>query len=425
MVTGRKQRFGGILVTFLSAVLILGAVALITGAVVLGTFGDDSASQRSAPRGSPQSDDVVHVGRSSCDDEGSIKRARKASTPWCTLGKALESAPSGSTILVEGGRYDAASMSGDAGEDRGLRVRPAEGSGRPVLAGLTLEEASGVRISGFLFTGPVGIDRSNRVRIEDSGFASSHLYVRRSQDIDVVGNRFRDVRDGERALLVQGAVEEGQQGTENVVIRGNEFDNIAHDAIAVYNGYEHVTVEGNEIHGVWRPPGTERHSDAMQFMGGRDLTIRDNVLHDNNQGILVKDGLPTSGLVVTGNLITDGGAGLQIWNAPGARVERNSIWGTRFGTIFRNAPEPPERTSVLLRDNVLDQLIVDEGTGATISPGSRDNVFGRGRSYGDGPYQGSPNFADADGGDFRIDRSDPGAGLPGDERPPGAQRALP
>ena len=412
--------------TFASVIFMLAAVALLGGALAFREDADPSgqrAGGASAPSASGDRS-TVHVGSAGCDDGRSVARARRAATPWCSLDRALEAAPGGSTILVAGGRYDAAKLSGEAGEERDLVLRPADPAQRPVLEGLQLVGAGGVRVSGFLFTGTLAIDGSSGITVEDNGFASTNLYVRRSQRIRVIGNRFRDVRDGERALLVQGAVSEDQPTTEDLLIRGNRFDNIAHDAIAVYNGYERVTVEGNRIEGVWRPPGTERHSDAMQFMGGSRLTIRDNVLHDNNQGILVKDGPASNGLVVTGNLITDGGAGLQIWNAPGARVERNSIWGTRFGTIFRNAPEPPDRTSVLLRENVLDQLIVDAGTGASVRPESSGNVFGRGRTYGESAHRGRPNFMDQGSGDFRISTSDPGAGLPATDRPPGAQRGL-
>jgi hypothetical protein len=282
----------------------------------------------------------------------------------------------------------------------------------------------GIGFSRLSFTGAVTIRESFDVAIERSDFPSTHLYMRQSRRVRVIGNRFRDVRSGERALLAQGAVAPDELTTEDLRIERNTFDNVAHDAIAVYNGYRRVVVADNVITGVWRPEDAEYHSDAMQFMGGDGLTIRDNILHDNNHGILVKDGKRTRDLVVTGNLITGGGAGLQLFNAPGARVTRNTIWDTRFGTIFRNDTAVRGSTSVRLEDNILDQLTVDAATGARLTR-ARGNVFGRGTTFGRPAYRGTPNFADAGDGDFVVSVRRPGAGLSSGSRPPGAQARIP
>ena len=406
------------LTTAVSLAIAIGALVVLGAVLMLG--GDDSAQAPRTPAAPTRS--AVYVSARSCDDKRSAETVHDAATPWCTLDRAIAAAPRGSQVMVAPGDYPVLKVAGD-GSDRDLRLRPA-GDRRPTLAGAQLTGVRGIGFTGFLFTGAVTIRESSDVTIADNGFASTTLYTRQSRRVTVAGNRFRDVTNGERALLAQGAIAPNQPTTEDLVIRDNLFDNIAHDAIAVYNGYRNVTVQGNHITHVWRPENADYHSDSMQFMGGDGLTIRDNVLNDNNQGILVKDGRESTHLVVEGNLITDGGAGLQLFNAPDARVAHNTIWGTRFGTIFDNDTSLPGRTSVALVDNVLDQLLVETDRDARVAEAS-GNVFGRGSLYGRPAYRGEPNFRDAARGDFRLAAGDPGAGVPAGPTTPGSRLRVP
>jgi hypothetical protein len=415
-----EPRRGAGLVTAVSLVIVLAAVGLLAAVLA---FASDGTDQDAEPTAGGATREGLHVGPKRCDDGRRARTVQDPATPWCTLNRAAKAAPRGSDIVVAAGDYPALQIAGNRSQ-RNLTFVAADPDARPNLAGVSLSRARGITFSGFRFTGGVSIRLSADITIKNNGFASSALYMRQSQRIDVIRNRFRNVRGGERAILAQNTTRAGEPVTEDLVIRGNLFDNIAHDAIAVYNGYRRVVVERNRITRVWSPEGASYHSDAMQFMGGDRLTIRRNVLDDNAQGILIKDGRQANDLIVTRNLITGGGAGLQIFNAPGARVTRNTIWNTRFGTIFRNDAAISGQTSVWLEDNVLDQLIVDATTGASVSGGG-GNVFGRGATFGDPAYVGRPRFVDSAEGDYRIRSARPGAGLPAGDPVPGAQAGIP
>jgi hypothetical protein len=161
----------------------------------------------------------------------------------------------------------------------------------------------------------------------------------------------------------------------------------------------------------------------MQFMGGDRLTVRDNVIRDvSKQGMFVKDGQPSVGLVISRNVIFNvAGPGMQVFSAPRARISRNTIWSTKLGSFIGNDPKVDGNTSAALRDNVLDRLTV-------LAPGAVSraarNVFRAGKPVGRPAYVGTPHFRDARRGDLRIVRDRPGAGIPKGRTPPGAQRKL-
>ena len=393
----------------------------VAGVAVALTSDGEPRSDKPGPAARPSPANARYVSRTRCDDHRTAAEARDPATPWCTLGAAARSAPAGSEIRVAAGSYPLVRLTGRV---RDLVFRPADPKVRPTLAGAELERARNVSLTGFRLTAPAKLMSTAGVTLRDNDFDGTYIYARTSRRTTIVGNRIHRVHGGDRALLAQGSFTPDGPTTEDLVVRGNRFEDVHHDAIAVYNGYRRVLVEGNEISGVSRPAGFPLHSDAMQFMGGDHLTVRDNVVFDCNQGILIKDGSASTRLDVTGNLITRvTGAGLQIFNAPGAHVARNTVWGTRFGTIFRNDGNVDGQTSVTLDGNVLDQLIVDATVGASVAAGA-GNVFGRGRSYGSRSYRGKPNFVDVEAGDLRILAAQPGAGLPPGREVPGSRMRI-
>jgi hypothetical protein len=421
MPVGQRDQNRERLLTGATVVIVGLALALLVMVVTSGGGGSRGAKSRRAPPDPTTSSRAVYVAPTGCDDNRTVDQARRSTTPWCSLDHAAQAAPRESEIRVGPGKYPTLRLVSSSSRARDLTFRAADPRRRPELAGVELKRVSGVAFIGFLFTRGAALDSVRDVRLEHNGFASSWIYIRTSQRVSIVGNRIRRVRGAPRALLAQGAVKPGIPTTEHLVIRGNLFEDIQHDAIAVYNRHRYVTVEGNKISRVLRPKGFELHSDSMQFMGGERLTVRNNVLHDSHQGILIKDGRPSTGLVVAGNLVTRiTGAGLQIFNAPGARVSNNTIWGTRFGTIFANDPKVRGRTSVRLDSNVMDQLIVDAGRGARVVGGT-GNVFGRGRTYGARARRDRPRFVNPGRGDLRIRSARPGAGVARRGEVPGAQ----
>ena len=48
-----------------------------------------------------------------CNDSRPVAAAQAATTPWCSLGRAVDSAPSGSSILVRRGSYPRLTIQGE------------------------------------------------------------------------------------------------------------------------------------------------------------------------------------------------------------------------------------------------------------------------------------------------------------------------
>lgn len=374
---------------------------------------------------------TLFVGREGCDDARAAAQVGDPETPWCSLARAAAEAPDGSTVVVKPGRYPRLELDGRAQRVARVTFRSQDPQARAELAGFAVSHVRGVRLSGLLVRGGGSIRSSEDVAVLDSGFAGAGMYIRQSRRVRIEGNRIREVRGVERALLAQGgpyaeavgAARSAELENRDLVIRGNLFERIDHDAIAVYNSHRRVRIEGNVIRDVEQPANFKYHSDAMQIMGGDRVTIARNVIYRVTHGILVKDGAAARRTVVRDNLITGtNGAALQLFNAPDSVIESNTIWGTRHGTILADATNLPAHTTVRLRDNILDQLIV-QARGSVRS--ARANVFGRGRPVGTVAYRGRPAFVDVRGGDFRLRSARPGASIPRGSELPGAQLRLP
>jgi hypothetical protein len=323
-------------------------------------------------------------------------------------------------VVVEAGRYPALTVNGRTGR-LDLTFQAAPGT-RPELTGLALQGSRGLRVKGFRVTGATTIQDAEDLQLTGNDFAGRGLVLRRSRRVEIEGNTIHDLQGEERGILAQGSYGPSGVDNEDVLLRRNRFSRMQHDAIAFYNGYRRVTVEGNHIDNALQPPGFRFHTDAMQFMAGDRLTLRNNVVSRVSQGILVKDGGATTHLVVEGNLVHDvvGGPGLQLFNAPGARLAHNTIWATRFGAFLRNDARVNGRTSAWLYKNVFDRLTVEDRS--AVSRAS-SNVFGGGSTTGRPAYRGRPNFRDAARGDYRLDPTRPGAGIRRAVTLPGTQIA--
>lgn len=404
----------------------LAALAIVLIAVGLG-LGAVLTAGASPGRPTPARADVpaptgLHVGGPGCDDAREATLVADPATPWCTLEHAVTSAPGGSTLLLAGVDFGRLTLAGPESLSAGLRVRAADPANRPRIAGMSLTSVGGLDVRQVVFTGNVGLTRVSGVTLAHDEFRSTSFYVKVSKRVTLANSHLHDLQGERRAIQLQGGIRAGQPTNEDIVLRDNLVEDVDHDAMAIYNGYERLRIEGNTIRHVRQPPRFRYHSDALQMMGGDDGIVRGNVIDDVTQAILVKDGLPSRRLRIEGNLITRvSSAGLQLYNAPGAVVERNTIWSTRYGTILANAPTSSAQTRVALRGNVLDQLLV-QARGAVGS--ARSNVFGKGATVGAPAYRGRPRFVDPADGDFRIRSARPGAGLPAGRTPPGAQKAV-
>jgi Right handed beta helix region len=410
------RRLEGRAATVLALILVVGAVGFL-GAVLVGARG--GGPQRLPASGAGDGADASYVARTNCDDARSLAQARDPGTPWCSLKRAVAVAPAGSEVRVAPGRYAWLELDGSDGEVHGVRLRSWPGRARAQLTGAKLTAVRGLSLSGFTFTETAQVIRSSDVRLSANRFEGKGIYIESSRDVAVVGNTIEHLRGVTRGLLAQGSADPAEPGNVGLVITRNRFQDIQHDALAVYNSHRDVRITDNVIRAVREPHDFAYHTDAMQLMGGDDVLLEGNVVTDVTHGILIKDGVPSSGLRIRGNLITDSpGAGLQIFNAPGTVVDHNTIWDTAFGLILDDVDTTDGRTTVTLEANVLDQLLVQAPGAVT---GASGNLFGRPVPDPAWGQVAEPAFVDAAGGDYRL-RRDASDAAPA---PPGAQRALP
>jgi hypothetical protein len=270
----------------------------------------------------------------SCDDTRAAAEAVSPATPWCSLSRAAAAVPlDGGIVRVRQADYPALLIKGRSYEGT-LRLVAAEGE-QPTLAGATLTDSHGVSFERLRITVAVNIGSSTAIALLNNRF-------------DVPVSTAINLKLGAAGVTIRGNTIQAATGTgvniggsstnppiSDIAIRDNHFDGIGRDAMQL-KGFARVVVEGNDIEGVFRSDPTF-HPDVIQtYDGGDGLLISGNYIHDNESGILVKDGR-VKGLRMVNNVIArlDGtGYALQLFDAPGAILANNTFWG-RAPVILR------------------------------------------------------------------------------------------
>jgi hypothetical protein len=188
----------------------------------------------------------------------------------------------------------------------------------------------------------------------------------------------------------------------NLVVRGNHFDGAGRDGLQL-KAFENVTIEGNQINDVARINETY-HPDTIQTYapGGRNLVIRGNWIHDNDAGMLFKDGL-VDGLVLENNVVERqiGGYALQVFSVANARIVNNTFWSKAPVAVRAG-----RGTRVL--NNVFDSFQL-----ADPSIASEDhNLIAKGDRSGKHSFKATPRFRSPARSDYTPLRGSPliGAG---------------
>jgi hypothetical protein len=352
-----------------SAVAVVPLIAALTGVV------------SPARAGSP----VLYVDKDSvggqCSDSRTVEQASSPSTPWCSMSKAIGSAPSGSDVIVRRGSYPYFEVINQR-RSAFVSFRPATGESVTLSGGFKVQGSSYFRFSKFKVASTgftTSLFTSDHVEVTDSDFSPRGMIVRAVRNGVVAGNTFHDLSrtagkpapDG-YAIWANGYWNGGtQDNIVNLSIRNNRFINIPNDAIQLGGGPSRVfdvTIEGNEFSGVRRRVETD-HCDPIQVIGGDGVTIRSNYFHDSEVALMIKDAT-TKDLVVENNLMlgaTGGGIQAQMWDTPGARVINNTIWNSRLGGLrFADETETGGTPSgIVVKNNVVDKYT--EGSSAWIA----------------------------------------------------------
>jgi len=338
-----------------------------------------------------------------CNDSRPVAAAQAPTTPWCGLGRAVDSAPSGSTILVRRGSYPRLTIQGER-RTRFVTIRSAPRE-TATLNGFTATNSSYWRFQGLRFAGASNLIFMGNDHIDMIGNdLSVSTQVRPSRDIRFIDNRVHDL-PGPPGKPVDGVgiwVVTGDQGPiRNVLIRGNTFSRLPNDA--VFTDADRVTVERNEFDHIKSPDNNWAHADVFQGMGATDVTIRDNFAHDNDSGIL-ETIARVHGWVIENNVFLRSESWpLQLDNElEDLKLVNNTFWGGGPVLLRWNDQQPRNPNRFIVVNNIFNRLDYDlrlnllEGWNI-VSDNFLHNRFGQGTRVGV-----TPRFADPGRDDYRL-----------------------
>ncbi len=313
---------------------------------------------------------TLFVGGEGCNDKAT-PGAVSADAPWCTLARAAEAAPAGSTVRVRDGRYTALEAT------RRDNVRPVtfepEGDAKPAVRGITLDDSSGFTIRGFRVTDVSRLEDVVDVRIEDNDFSPSGVAVGGGRRVAFTGNRFHDLTIDiapatRRCRAPRCGFGLRLARVSGLVVERNEFRKIPADGIQLASG-EDVTIKGNTFAEISAFIDPAEHSDAIQILANTArVQIRGNRF-ERVRGIIAQplananfNGY-SKGLVIEGNRFDR----LRDWavtllDTPGVRIAGNVARGLRGNVrLFDSDGYPAAMTGVVLVDNVLTGLEAKPG----------------------------------------------------------------
>jgi hypothetical protein len=386
--------------------------ALLAGASVIAACGTTSATfepvkePAKAAQARPKPT-TLYVDRDSiggaCSDARPVSAARAAQTPWCSLERAADAAPSGATVLVRRGTYPRLTIQGER-RSRFVTIRSAPNE-TATLGGFTATNSSYWRFQGLRFAGQsnlifFGNDHIDLIR-NDLTVATQ---VRPSHDLRFIGNTIHDLpgppgkaEDGVGLWIVT-----GEQGPlRNVLIRGNRFSRLPNDAI--FTDADNVTVERNVFERIHSPDNNWAHADVFQGMGANNVRIRGNFARDNDSGILETIARVRGWVIENNVFVRSESWPLQLDNElEDLKLVNNTFWGGGPVLLRWNDQQPRNPSRFIVVNNIFNRLDYDlrlnllEGWNI-VADNFLHNRFGRGTRVGV-----TPRFADPARDDYRL-----------------------
>jgi hypothetical protein len=319
----------------------------------------------------------------------------------------------GKTFYLRAGVYRTLDFSGVWRRAR-VTFRPYPGE-RVAVAGAIFSHSAGVRLEGLRITGTLDVQPGPNQRLEFvgndiGGFAGAGINVREnSSGILIARNHIHDLARHGRApaddLAGYGIRLSAPYGPlTRVRILRNTIARLANDGIELgtVNG---VVVAGNDVSEIRPEPGDDAHADPlMVWADARNVVVRRNRFHDNDQPIYFADG--TVNGVLEDNVVTAdrswcmqmGGIGERTDGVSGAVLRRNTFWGCRYGGLIVRG----RGRGNVVTGNVLQTL---EGTRLRRQFAVEDhNLIRRGYRTGRHDVGGRPRFRDRARGDLRLAR---------------------
>ena len=386
------------------------ALGALAAAVLLGgcvgqeaTFEPVTGTTAQAPKGAVR----LYVDKDSvggpCDDQRPASAAVSAATPWCSLDRAVDAAPSGATVLVRRGAYPRLTIQGER-RSRFVTIRSAPRE-TATLAGFTATNSSYWRFQGLRFAGQSNLIFMGNDHIDMVGNdLAVSTQVRPSTDIRFLDNKVHDL-PGPPGKPTDGVgiwVVTGEQGPiRNVLIRGNSFSRLPNDAI--FTDADRVTVENNTFDHIHSPDNRWAHADVFQGMGANFVTIRGNFARDNDSGILETIAAVRGWVIENNVFLRSESWPLQLDNElHDLRLVNNTFWGGGPVLLRWNDEHPRNPSRFIVVNNIFNRLDYDlrlnllEGWNI-VADNFLHNRFGRGTRVGV-----RPRFVDPRRDDYRL-----------------------
>jgi hypothetical protein len=414
--------------------------AALSAADVQGDYRSESVPAEEPPP-PPPPPSTTYVDRDSvggaCSDARTAAEAASAQTPWCSLERAAELAPSGSTVLVRGASYPEAQITGRS-KLTSVTFKPF-GTEQPVLDGLVLNASNGFRFQGLRITDQTLFDGVSRIELVGNDISPHGVDIRASRELVFTDNDIHDLTmeiDPATGRCVPPRCGYGFRIRDGVdfTFRGNLFSDIPADGIQSGDARNYL-IEGNEFERISAFIDPNEHSDSIQFYrGSSNVQLRGNYFHDTRGPLL----FPTFGtqghtnLVIVNNLIVDQRDwGLKASDAPDMLLANNTVWDAGpMGVSIEDITDVPTATEgVRAFNNVINLLrtcqretaSVPAECSATPSFFALEDYNLIGADYRQGAHDlaGPPRFKDPDQLDYSLVGSSPGvdAGISTDAPP--------
>jgi Right handed beta helix region len=334
-----------------------------------------------------------------CDDDRPPKRVR-LSSPWCTLERAVQAAPSGSRVLVRAGTYPELEVQGSRARTRKVAFRPF-GSEVVTIDGISTGNVSRLRFERFRIRDYVKLgDGSRGIELVRNDFSPHGVHMRDVDGVLIEGNRFHDLApgasDGTCGCAIWGQAW-GEKAVRNVTVRGNLMTGLASDGVHFGNG-RNIVIEHNTITSAFNS-GDGAHVDAIQIMRAEPLVIRGNRIQNTQHGIMFTD-LASRGVLIENNVLAQVRAyALNAGDIPNARIVNNTFWGNRYGVIIRDDPrDDPLPTGIVFKNNIVDF----QASGGSWFAEHDFNLIAGGNRHGRHDIAGRASFVDPQAGDFHL-----------------------
>jgi hypothetical protein len=341
-----------------------------------------------------------------CSDERPRGEVSESS-PWCSLGRAVEAAPAGSTVRVRRGAYPGLVVDGEArAQVVTLEAHPGEA---PAVDGIEVKNSSGFRFEGFRITNDNRIhDGARNVQFAGNEMRDGTMAVGDVGGILFARNHVHDVPlNVDNPAGSVGLWAGGEPGPSGITVRGNRFERLPNDAL--FLSARDLLVENNRFLNIQSPDNDVAHADVLQCMGCTNLVYRGNYARDNDSGLLNSVADSENWLIENNVFLRSDSWPLQLDNENRDLILRNNtFWDSGVGVQLRWDPAYSVNPSgFVIANNIFDDLSIDSRLNIAVED---HNLIARGQRRA-GPnslVRVRPRFMDVAAGDMRLAPGSPG-----------------